>query len=117
MLTAALSHAKEAVRLVRRLTRRQTGPRVSQPSDPGPLSAEAEAEHLIGLAFNAGMVLAAAHAAAGNRSEALAAYQKLIDDGRFPDVCKRPPRRPLLQAHAIPNAAAVGVVNTSMLEH
>lgn len=84
LLTAALAHAKEAVRLVRRLTRRQTSARASHTSEAAPLPAAAD--DLAGLAFNAGMVLAAAHAAAGNGSEALAAYQRLIDDNQYPDV-------------------------------
>ena len=83
LLTAALAHAKEAVRLLRRLTRRQTGTRASHALGHAPLAAP---DDLAGLAFNAGMVLAAAHAAAGNAAEALAAYQRLIDDDQYPDV-------------------------------
>jgi hypothetical protein len=69
---------------VRRLTRRQTSARASHASDAAQLAAAAE--DLAGLAFNAGMALAAAHAAVGNGSEALAAYQRLIDDNQYPDV-------------------------------
>jgi hypothetical protein len=114
-MAAAVSHAKHAVRLVRRLTRRQTGPTASQSSDPG--AQPAEAADLNTLSFHAGMVLAAAHAAAGNGSEALATYQKLVDDGRFPDVGDEPPPISLLQAHAICRAAALGVIIKPMSEY
>ena len=74
------------MRLARRLTRRQTSCRASHASGSAPAAAAAAADDIAGLAFNAGMVLAAAHAAAGNAAEALAAYQRLVDDSQYPDV-------------------------------
>ena len=81
--TAALAHAKEAARLLRRLTRQRgrlrSGSRVSA-------DVEDSSSLTDSLAFDAGLALAAAHAGAGLAAEALVAYHKLVDDPRFPEV-------------------------------